>query len=266
MPYLAKSRRKYRKLKSNKAKKLSFLFIFVCLIMLFLIVINFADIFSSLITHKGSLFTVNKIETASYSVYGVSIKDYDNEEDATKFANSVSQKGGAGYIYHSGEYFVLGNVYQSLNEATEIKENLLELGYNSRIVNIKVDATCKTYRGNNMKVLLACLNWFRNCYNSLYEEGLNFDKNLSNRNQTNSCLANVLTSLSQLNQELNKLKGSHDKEVKNLILPHFKQCKELLEDLLYSKDENTIFSSKMKCVSVQIVLHNKQIVKNLNEI
>lgn len=266
MPILSKSQRKYRKIKSNRAKKLSFLFIFVCLMLVFLIVVNFADIFSSIITHKGSLFSVNKIETSSYSVYGVSIKDYANEEDALNYANSVTNKGGAGYVYQSGEYFVLGNAYQSLNEATEIKENLLKLGYNARIVNIKVDAICKTYRGNNSKSLTACLNWFRNCYNSLYEEGLNFDKNLSNRNQTNSCLANVLTSLAQLNIELNSFKSAADKDIKNAVSPHFKACKELLENLLYNKDSDLIFSSKMKFVSIQIVLHNKLVVKALNEI
>lgn len=264
MPYFTGIKRKYKKINRRTAKKISFLFIFACLILVLLIVVNFADIFSSIITHKGSLFSVTKIETASYSVYGVSIKDYNNQDDASSYALSVSQKGGAGYVYQSGEYFVLGNAYQSLNEATEIKENLQNLGYNARIVNIKVNAISKTYRGNNIKLLTQSLNWFRNCYNSLYEECLNFDKNLSTRNQTNSVIANVLTSLTSLNLELNELKGSSDKELANAIIPHLKTCKEMLENLLYTKNQNLTFSSQIKCTSIQIVLQNSNLVKTIN--
>lgn len=234
--------------------------------LVFLLVVNFADIFSTIITHKGSLFSTIKIEVASYSVYGVSIKDFANEQDAQKYANEVTQKGGAGYIYHSGEYFVFANAYQSLNEANEIKENLIELGYNARTVNIKVDAVAKVYRGSNQNKLTACLEWFRQCYNNLYEEGLNFDKKLSNKNQVNSVIAKDLTTLSNLIKELGSLKSSSDNEIKQIVLPHFKMCKLVLEELLYSNDENLIYSSKLKQSSIQIVLHNRAIAKALSDL
>ncbi len=266
MPVLTKKRRIKRKISVRQQKKLSFLFIFAFLMLVFLLVINFADIFSGIITHKGSLFTVTKIETLSYSVYGVSIKDFANEIEAENYADEVAEKGGAGYVYQSGEYFVLGNAYQSLNEATEIKANLKELGYNARIVNIKVDAISKSYRGSNLKLLTSCINWFRNCYNNLYEEGLNFDKKLSNKNQVNSVIAKDLTSLSQLTNELNSVKSNNDKEIKEIILPYFKLCKILLEDILYSNSDNLIYSAELKHASIVVVLHNRTVVKLIEEL
>ena len=223
MPTIAKNRLRNKKINTKNKKKLSFLFIFIFLILFFLLIINFSDIFSTIITHKGSLFSNYKIETTSFSVYGVSIKDFNNSEEATEYSQYVIERGGAGFIYESGEHFVLANAYQSLNEAQEIKANL-------------------------------------------YEEGLNFDKKLSNRNQINSVIAKQLTLLTNLINSINEINEGTDLPIKQAIIVPFTNCKNILEELLYNSSEDIIFSSKLKQTSINIVLENKNLVKQINNL
>lgn len=266
MPKNIKKSSKLKRIRTNKQKKLSALFVFAFLILVFLLLVNFADIFSGIITHKGSMFSVNKIETASFSVYGVSIKDFNNSEDALVYSKTVVAEGGAGFIYKSGEHFVLGNAYQSLNEAMEIKQNLINLGYNARIVNIKVEALSRVYRGNNLSLLTTAINWFRNCYNLLYEEGLNFDKNLSTQNQVNGKIAQLLTNLSSLTSKVSLLKQSSDQTIKQVLVPSLNNCKTMLEDLLYFNTSSPLeYSAKIKQTSILVVLENRQVIKDLLE-
>ena len=141
MSKLIKNKKVKNLLKTNK--KLSVSFVFLAVILFFLLVVNISDIFSSVITNKNSLFFTQKIELPSYSVYALSVDDFKTYEEAQNFSVSVQQNGGAGVVYESGEKFVFVSAYPTLIEAKEIQENLINLGFNARIVNIKIDGISK---------------------------------------------------------------------------------------------------------------------------
>lgn len=262
MPVLTK---KQLKIKKKFKKKWFFPFIFSFLLLFVLLILNFSEFFSSTIIHKGSLFFGSKLETTSYSIYGVSIKDFDNLSDANIFGEYVKEKGGAGFVYESGEHFVLANGYQTLNEAQEIKTNLIKLGYNARIVNIKVDALSKNYKGKNQKKLTNALNFFRKAYDNLYEEDLNFDKKILDRKAINTSLAKNITNISAIISDLNAIKEKADLPLKEAILVPLNNTKQILDDLLKCNFEDTYFSSQLKSACILIVLQNKVLIKTLNE-
>lgn len=263
MSILAKKRLK--KLKNLGKKSIfSLIFSIVFLLLFLLIIINFSDIFSSLITKKNSLFYTPKIENESYSVYAVSIKDFKTEFEAKDYAEEIKQNGGAGYVYHSGEYFVFVSSYPSLIEAKEINENLVMLGYNSRIVNLKVDSFLIDYKGDNAALILEAIKQFRNIYNLLQETSIKFDKNEITQKQANSVFAQILTKLSTLESKIKKLNQGYDLPLKQQIIVPINQTKDLLENLLYYANENKFeYSANIKNACIEVVFINKNLIEKI---
>lgn len=266
MSTLVKKRLKKLK-KLGKKRAFSLIFSLVFLMLFLLIIINFSDIFSSLITKKNSLFYTPKIENESYLVYAVSLDDFKTQAEAENYAEEVKQNGGAGYVYHNGEYFVFASSYPSLIEAKEIKENLVLLGYNSRIVNLKVDSFLIDYKGENSALILESIKQFRNTYNLLQETSIKFDKNEITQKQANSVFAQILTKLSTLENKIKKLNQAHDLPLKQHIIVPIKQVKQLLENLLYYANENNFeYSANIKSACIDIVFINKNLIENIKKL
>lgn len=230
------------------------------------LIVNFSDIFSSLITNKNSLFFVGKLEVPSYTVYGVSIKDFLNLEEAETCAEEVKKQGGAGFVYENGEKFVLLFGYQNLIEAKEIQANFIELGYNSRIVNLKVDAISNKYTGENETQIKNSLTLFRTFYQELSDATIDFDKESISRNQINSVIAKNITNISSAVNDLANIKDNYDLNYKNIILQKLKSLEEMAESLLYSKEDDLLFTSSLKEACIKIVLENQDMNKNINKI
>lgn len=253
-----------KRIKNNK--KTTIIFIFLLVLLSFLLIINISDIFSSVIANKNGLFYQTKIELPSYSVYAVSVYDFQNGEESLNFSQKVKEQGGCGYVYQKGEYFVFANCYPSLMEAKEIQANLKVLGYNSRIVNIRIDSISKQYKGENAYLIQESINYFRQVFLKLYQATISFDKQLSNQNQINSIIANLLTNLSSLQNKLEKLKTNEDKGLKNIILPQFESCKKQLEETLFFIGDDFEYTSKLKNLFLTLALKNQQIVKDINNL
>lgn len=264
MSKLIKNKKVKNLLKTNK--KLSVLFVFLAVILFFLLVVNISDIFSSVITNKNSLFFTQKIELPSYSVYALSVNDFKTYEEAQNFSLSVQQKGGAGVVYESGEKFVFISAYPTLIEAKEIQENLINLGFNARIVNIKIDGISKEYKGSNCEDIIAILNYFRSSFSKLYETTILYDKNEISLTQVNSVLADLLTQLSTIQNKLNKFKQNEDLTLKQIISVPIGKTKSSLEDALYYAKNDLIFTSKLKQIYISFALSNKEVIKKINSI
>ncbi len=252
--------------KSKKLKKFSILFVLSFTLILFALIINFSDIFSSIITNKNSLFYSDKIEVASYSVYAVSIKDFSNIEEASKYSEKVKEQGGAGYIYESGEKFVLLFGYPNLIEAKEIQNNFIELGYNSRIVNLKVDAISHRYKGENGNNIELSVKFFRNLYQELYQSCIEFDKNNLNKTQLNTLIVQNLTKISNFSKILENKKRGVDAKITNIITNKFEKIENLLKEILHFEKDDVLLTSKIKEVCLKIVLENAEMNKKINAV
>lgn len=264
MPNIYSLRLKRHRKRHKKLKNKGFLFIFVLILLFFMLIINLSDIISSLITNSGSVFSSQKIEVPSYSVYAVSVYDFDNEFQANSIAKKVASEGGAGYVYHSGEYFVIAASYPLLTYAQEVQNNLQSLGYNARIININVDKVSKNYKGKKLQIFNTSLNIFRNCYDELYENLIEFDKGQINKQQINSILAKYLSQISSMKNALKHLKKEEDIALRNIILDGLDNLETELNNLLYSSKNDVELSSQVKVTLIDIVLLNKQVCINFN--
>lgn len=266
MSILAKKQLKMSKIRSKKHKKklFSLIFVFVFCILFFLLIINISDIFSSLITNKGSLFYQKKLETQSYIVYSVSLENFDNIEEANLYAVKTQQQGGAGFVYESGEKYVLVSSYPTLSQAKEIKENLTNLGYNSKVLNLKVDELLIDYKGDNSALFLESLNFFKSTYQKLQSSTISFDKQSINQKELNSILASMLTQLSQLQSNMQTLSQSQDLVLKDAFSVPLDETKKLIEELFYFVGEDNIYTSKLKQTAIKIVISNKNLVNKIN--
>ena len=220
------------------------------------IIVNFSDIFSSLITNRNSLFIVDKIEVPSYDVYAVSIEDFSTFDEANIYASQVKEQGGAGLVYESGEKFVLLMGYPNLIEAKEIQSNFIELGYNSRIVNLEVSAISHKYNGNNSKTLKRSIEFFRELYKELTNSVLNFDKKVLQRNQLNSIIAKYIAKVSDLDNNISKLNEFFDADYISIICHKLNVVNGYLQDLVYCDYSDVLYSSFIKEISLKIVFEN----------
>jgi len=251
-----------RHLLAKKGKKLSFLFFFLCILLFFLLIINVSDIFSSLITSEKSLFLIDKIEKTSYNAYCVSYADFDSEQEAQTYCEEISQMGGMGIVFHKGEYFALTSIYPTLIEAQEIQKNLLEMGYDAKVVKLEVKSISKDYKGNNKEIIIDCLQSFREIFLTLYDTCSDFDKNLTNESQVKGELAKIWTENKNLQNNFAQTQVNLTDEEKNLILELMSDANDLVEEALLFTGEKLQLSSLLKQICFDIVQQNIYLTEN----
>ena len=165
------------KIKYAKHHKLGTKFvIFVAIIMACSILFNVCDIMSSVITNSRSLIIQDKIYVPSYSVYGVSSDEFDTLADAELYCEKISSTGALATPFEDGKFFALVHIYPTLLSAKEVQQNLINLGYPSKIVTINVPQIKTSYYGNNKDSAQEGFGIFRRVYLSLYEANISFDK------------------------------------------------------------------------------------------
>ena len=241
---------------AKNGKKLSFLFVFVGILLFFLLIVNISDIFSSLITSEKSLFLVDKIEKSSYNAYCVSYDDFESEAEAQTYCEEIKTLGGMGIVFRRGEYFALTSIYPTLIEAQEIQKNLLEMDYDAKVVKLEVKSISKEYKGSNKELLGECLQSFRETFLALYDTCINFDKNLINESQVKGDLAEIWTKNKNLQNKLANSQVNLTDEEKNLILDLMSDSSEIVEETLLFTGNKMQLSSLIKQNCFDIVQIN----------
>ncbi len=238
-------------MKNNK--KGAIFFILISILLFFLLIINISDIFSSIITKQKSIFINDKIEISSQCVYAVSAYDFMTKEEAESSAIQVENNGGMGLVYKNGEYFVLASCYPTLIEAQEIKDNLLLLGYNAKILNIKIDSLSFDYNGENADFIKTIFNSFREIFLKLYEIDIDYDKDLLNKANINGRLAVIIMQNNDFIKKLDETKTSLSNEEKGILKQAYLDINEFLNNIILSNYEKLQLTSLIKKSMMEIV-------------
>lgn len=91
---------------------------------------------------SSGLSIVSGKERSTNSFYAVELDSFDSYEEASKFATTIQQKGGAGYITYNKEYKVLSSLYVTYNDAKAVADNVKQDYTNARVYEIVfVDVT-----------------------------------------------------------------------------------------------------------------------------
>ena len=247
-----------------KGRKISFLFLVVCIILFALIIINISDLFSSILTNEKSLFYKDKIEIPSYSVYAVSIKHFELETDAENFAHTIIEKGGMGVVYESGEYYCIGSIYPTLLEAQEVRDNLIILGYSPRILNIKVQEIAIDYKGDEKESTIHALNIFRESFLELYNMNVDLDKGNIERVNVNGIVATQCLKVKDIQNKFLNSNNSLSENIKTEIGQGLNHLYESLEEILLTDKTDLEFTSLIKQNMFDIILTIKNITDAIN--
>lgn len=238
--------------KKNKIKNIFFILLFILIDLI--VVFNLSDIFSSIITHKRGIFFNEKIEFNSFSFYCVSLKHFQNEIDATNFANKISCKGAMGKVYKNGEYYVLANIYPNLIEAQEIKENLIDLGYDARIVKLSSPLISLNYKGKNKSLILDCLNFLKQTPINLCNFSIDFDSKNIKKSTLNGKLACLLEQSSDILGTFSQSKTKNDEKLYKKLQGIFENLDKKIEKVVLLEDNFESCACNLKQTIFEIVL------------
>ncbi len=242
--------------KRNKVKQFFYVFLFV-LIDLF-VVFNVSNIFSSIIIHQKSFFEDTKVEYNSFSFYCVSLKHFLVEDEANKYANEVSKKGAMGSVFHNGEYYVFANIYPNLIEAQEIKENLIELGYDARIVKFSVPSILLNLKnGKNRQIVVDCLDFLREEAINLCNLCIEFDNKDIKRATANGKIASIIGKANDLLSEVAERQTKGEENVLAVLKNNLEMFCINFERVVLTQDNFEMFSCAIKKGIYDMVVHLK---------
>lgn len=232
---------------------------FISLITLIGVIIafNIADVISSMIIGRGSIFYNGNMYIPSKTFYAISCENFAKKDDAIAFAGTVASKGGAGFVYQSGDYYVLLSMYSSQVDAQSVKEKLKEDKIDAKIININIPKLDIKFSDSD-KNISKLAGEFLDCFEFLYDIAVKYDSGNLTYDQCKLYLATKVA-------DLEYAKGLHPTtkeglEIKNKALKTI----ELIKNLTLVSKEGYLFNSSIKYVYFQIVFDYIALCKSIS--
>lgn len=244
-------------------KKISFFFVLLFIIVFSLLIVNFADIFSSIITSRGSLIYGTKIRIPSKVFYAITLYDAQSKENAESVCMQVSKSGGAGEIYLNGDYYVVASIYASHTDADNVKQTLIEDGTECKILNINIPVMNLEYSGKNDEVLVQGFESFTQTYTFLYDLSIDYDSGKCTTTEVKSEIAKQISKLSQLKSEILKVYQNEKIEFENNLLSAMNVCIDELNAVLLSSTTDFGLNSQIKKAYCKILFEYQKLAKTL---
>ncbi len=244
-------RRRYR------GQKKGFFFLLSMLAIGVFIAFNIADIISSMIIGKGSIFYNGNMYIPSKTFYAISCGNFSKNDDAILQAGDVASKGGAGYVYHSGDYYVLLSMYASQVDAGSVKEKLKEDKIDAKIININIPKLTIKFSDSD-KNLSKLSEEFLKTFEFLYDISIKYDSGSINYQQ---CKVYFTTKVAEL--EYAKNLSPTTKEglvIKNKAIKMI----ELLKNLSLVQKDGYLLNSAIKYAYFEIVFDYISLCKSIS--
>lgn len=239
-----------------KGKRKSFLFIIFILLIGVIVAFNIADIISSMIIGKGSIFYNGNMYIPSKTFYAISCNSFSKKDDAILLAGDVASKGGAGYVYQSGDYYVLLSMYSSQVDAQSVKEKLKEDKIDAKIININIPKLEIKFSDSDKNVSLLAEEFLK-VFEFLYDLSVKYDSGGISYEQ---CKVYLTTKIAEL--EFVKNLSPTTKEglaVKNKSL----KMVEILKNLTLVEKEGYLLNSSIKYAYFEIVFDYINLCKSI---
>ena len=252
---------KYRTRKLRRGfKKFSLLFFLVLIVVFVLVVFNIADLFSSVITNKGSLLYGEKIRIPNTIYYGMSVYNSSSKEKCKEKSKEVIKQGGAGCLYQMGDYFVLTSIYLSHEEAREIKENLSKID-SVKIININVPVININYKGNHLSDNNEMFLTYNKLFKKLYDLSINYDTGNISSVEVKKEVGVISSEFGQKIANFDAIYKKEKYEFQNKLLKSLKDIKIEIDNLLTCDSVELMLNSKIKEVYCNIVLEFYNLAK-----
>ncbi len=246
----------YRSKLRQKNKK-GFLFLLVLIMLGLVVSFNIADIISSFIIGKGSIFYNGNMYLSSKTFYAISIDSFSNHNEALSCAGQVAQKGGAGYIHQSGEYYVMLAMYSSQVDANSVKEKLKEDKVDCKIVNINIPKLSIKFSDDDKNIVKVAKE-FLNAFDFLYDLSIKYDAGSISYEQAILTIKNKIA-------ELEYIKHTTPSTKQGLVIKE-KALKlvEMIKNLSIIEKTDYVLNSTIKYTYFEIVFDYINLCKSIS--
>lgn len=253
------STRKFQK----KIKRFSIFFLLLFIIIFVLIVFNIADLFSSAITNKGSLIYGEKIRIPNTIYYGISLYSSSDESKSIKQAKSISDQGGAGFVYCMGDYYVFSSIYLSHEDAVEVKEKLLSDSIEAKIININIPVININYKGDFLEENTNIFSVFKDTFDALYNLTLEYDLGSITVQELKTGLNKLIADFSAKINNFDAIYKKERYDFQDSILKTLNELKVDISKLLTTNGVGLKLNSELKNVCCKIVVDYYNLAKNI---
>lgn len=243
--------------KFRRKNKKGFLFLLVLIMLGLVVSFNIADIISSFIIGKGSIFYNGNMYLSSKTFYAISIDSFMHHDEALACAGQVAQKGGAGYIHQSGEYYVMLAMYSSQVDANSVKEKLKEDKVDCKIVNINIPKLSIKFSDDDKNIVKVAKE-FLNAFDFLYDLAIKYDAGSISYEQAILTIKNKIAEMEYIKQITPSTKQGLIIKEKALKLI------EMIKNLSVIGKNGYVFNSTIKYTYFEIVFDYINLCKSIS--
>ena len=258
----------YKEIKKRKTGFKRVGVIFVVIVSL-VSVVALADIFSTALTtgkFSFGIFKVKDLKLDSRILYAVCMGESDDKFTAYNIAGGVSVLGAGGYVWHENNYKVVANIYQSLDDATKIVNNISNTNYEVSVHEINLNSVDidKFELEDDDKVLIYdIICRIYQLYIDLYDMSNNIDTKKITYIQASS-IANSYKSEAKVNiSKLEEIISRSNNHVVKNIRDTYVHIIDILDGLVYKLLEDNQTTTVVKYCEIDVVYRLFLLLKSL---
>lgn len=234
---------------ANRKKTSKFrTFLRVLLWILIAVVILFSGRFmADLITGNVGGIGSGRVKLSGVELYVLSFGEFDDLNEAQACAVWVENSGGAGYLYNTGKYMVVGRTYLSLSDAQKVQENLGTLRYDPSVITLKVKSKSLKLKGlknADKKAILNDLNSIKNILTKVAEIDVTIDRNGLTNIGASSALNSLKTEVKEIKNHITLVNLEYKNENLNKVASYCSVVEDALDlavnKLLVSTQETSV--------------------------
>ncbi len=121
------------------------------------------------------------VECEEQTVYAISMATSENSDELKAQKTQLQAQNGAGYIFEQDDkFYLLASVYENVNDAEKVKDNLKNQGYESEILNITLEKNKieGNFSNEEKGILETSLKSNFDVFKSLYDVAISLDTNV----------------------------------------------------------------------------------------
>ena len=242
---------------------------FFCIALVFSLCIVVANYFSSAITVSGGatklIYGDETISKKSKSYFAVTLGEYSSLEEASAVAITSTIRGASGYIWEDNNYFVVGSVYLSREDAIAVIENLKESDYTVNIKEIslnKINLKFDDYDNKTVRKIENAIDFLDDIIVKIYNYSISFDKgeinNLAVSTNLSDLRGDTKVLISQMQNILNT-PNDYLQLVQNTLI----KVDQLLNEVILKTIDNSSTGYILKNTVVSLVEFEYRLYKSL---
>lgn len=237
-------------------KNKSSIFVILMMVLSLAVCILGADIMSTYITIGTFSIGNSSVKQTSFDIYAISLSSFANKVEAEEISKTYKKQNAGGYVLnYENSYHILASAYTSENDAIKVKDKLLEISVESKIIKLDFDELIIEGNFSNLEKtnLVSTLACFKETYEKLYDLSVSLDTEVIKE-------IDATLTLSEIKSNITKIKSNFDSLFNDKLTSILLEIKVALNSTISSldstmkKDDTTIpYSSRIKYSYLEIL-------------